>query len=178
MAISANPAYSSGVAAPRRNSVRGSLVRGQSARAPKTAAPGAPEHVADPTKPRSVIDYGLQRRSALSALRTRMSEPDADPILLRTARHHGEPAERDCPACRDAGLVEVTYVYGDELGPFSGRVRSAAELPAMATSFGAFTVYVVEVCCRCEWNFLARTYVLGDGVPRRPLAAPRDLMEA
>ena len=41
---------------------------------------------------------------------------------------------------------------------------------------GEFTVYVVEVCRRCHWNFLSMTYVLGDGVPRRPPATPRDLL--
>ena len=43
--------------------------------------------------------------------------------------------------------------------------------------FGAFSVYVVEVCQRCHWNFLLTTYVLGDGVPRRALPTPRDLLE-
>jgi len=65
--------------------------------------------------------------------------------------------------------MHVTYVYGDELGPYAGRIRASHELPAMARRFGAFTVYVVEVCQRCHWNFLTTSYVLGDGVPRRPL---------
>ena len=82
-----------------------------------------------------------------------------------------------CPACRDENLVTVTYVYGDQLGPYSGRVRSTEDLAAMAHEFGAFSVYVVEVCQRCHWNFLLRTYVLGDGVPRRPPATPRDLID-
>ena len=73
--------------------------------------------------------------------------------------------------------MHVTYVYGDELGPYAGRVRQSDELPRMAGQFGAFSVYVVEVCQRCHWNFLTTTYVLGDGVPRRPLATPRDLLE-
>lgn len=102
---------------------------------------------------------------------------DADPYLLKAARHHGEKAEAPCPACRDAGLVTVTYVYGDELGPYSGRIRATSELAAMASQFGRFTVYVVEVCQRCQWNFLLTTYVLGDGVPRRALRAPRDLLD-
>ena len=44
--------------------------------------------------------------------------------------------------------MTVTYVYGDELGPYSGRIRKGEELPAMAFQFGAFSVYVVEVCQR------------------------------
>jgi hypothetical protein len=71
----------------------------------------------------------------------------------------------------------VTYVYGDELGPYSGRIRSTDELAPMCRQFGAFSVYVVEVCQRCHWNFLLTTYVLGDGVPRRALPTPRDLLD-
>ena len=47
----------------------------------------------------------------------------------------------------------------------------------MATKFGSFNVYVVEVCGRCNWNFLITTYVLGDGVPRKALPTPRDLLD-
>ncbi len=102
---------------------------------------------------------------------------DADPYLLKAARFHGEPAGSACPACRDEGLVTVTYVYGDELGPYSGRIRETKDLARMAFDFGRFSVYVVEVCQRCHWNFLLRTYVLGDGVPRRALPTPRDLLD-
>jgi len=133
------------------------------------------EPVDDPTRPRSVIDYGLQRRRMIAGLRRggALSSDafDADQYLLRAARYHGEPASGPCPACKDPGLAHVTYVYGDELGPYSGRVRATADLPVMAGQFGSFTVYVVEVCQRCHWNFLTTTYVLGDGVPRRPARA-------
>jgi hypothetical protein len=47
----------------------------------------------------------------------------------------------------------------------------------MSHKFGSFSVYVVEVCQRCHWNFLLTTYVLGDGVPRRALPTPRDLLD-
>lgn len=127
------------------------------------------------------MDHGLERRAALRRLFGGRGLDsglcDADPYLLKAARFHGEPADQPCPACRDAGLVTVTYVFGDELGPYSGRIRATEDLPPMARRFGAFTVYVVEVCQRCHWNFLLRTYVLGDGVPRRALPAPRDLLE-
>ena len=93
---------------------------------------------------------------------------DADPYLLRAARHHGEATERPCPICRTEELVHVTYVFGDELGPFSGRVKSSAELPVMAYEHGHFRVYVVEVCTDCGWNHMITAFLLGDGVTRRP----------
>ena len=47
---------------------------------------------------REVIDYALQRRSTLQALRrpgrtlARQEACDADPMLIRAAKHHGEPS--------------------------------------------------------------------------------------
>lgn len=172
------------MAAPRKSAIRGTIARGASAPARRRSAAGPlpePEPVAQPDRPRAVVDHGLQRRAALRRLfggRGLDSDLcDADPYLLKAARFHGEPVGQACPACRDEGLVTVTYVYGDELGPYSGRIRKGEELPEMAFRFGAFSVYVVEVCQRCHWNFLLTTYVLGDGVPRRALPTPRDLLE-
>lgn len=122
---------------------------------------------------RAVIDYSLARRAALSELFTGGSLAvddvcDAHPYLLRAAKYHGEPTERLCPVCRRDRLIHVSYVYGDELGQFSGRIKATAELEEMAREHGEFTVYVVEVCRGCAWNHLALSYVLGDGTPRRP----------
>jgi hypothetical protein len=170
------------MAAPRKSAVRGTIARGESsskARARQRMA--EPEDVADPERPRAVVDHALDRRAALRRLfRGGMLDSDlcdADPYLLKAAKFHGEEAAGACPACRDAGLVTVTYVYGDELGPYSGRIRETKDLPRMAHEFGRFSVYVVEVCQKCHWNFLLRTYVLGDGVPRRALPTPRDLLD-
>ena len=177
------PVQSVGMAAPRKTAIRGTIARGESGsgRRARSAPPAPAEHVDDPTRPRSVVDHALQRRGALRRLfgggGLSSDLCDADPYLLRAARHHGEPAASGCPACRDDGLVTVTYVYGDELGPYSGRIRRTDELPTMAHRFGHFSVYVVEVCQRCHWNFLLTTYVLGDGVPRRALPTPRDLLD-
>jgi hypothetical protein len=172
------------MAAPRKSAIRGTIARGAPAPARRRGSEGplpAPEPVDHPERPREVIDRVLERRAALRRLfggRGLDSDAlDADPYLLKAAKFHGEPAEGPCPACRDAGLVTVTYVYGDELGPYSGRIRAAEDLPEMAHRFGRFSVYVVEVCQRCHWNFLLRTYVLGDGVPRRALPTPRDLLD-
>lgn len=121
-----------------------------------------------------MVDYGLARRATLTSLvtgtSTREDVCDAHPYLLRAARHHGEPTGRECPVCRRQRLVQVSYVYGDQLGPYAGRVKVAAELEVMAREHGEFRVYVVEVCSGCAWNHLVRSYVLGDGVDRGALS--------
>ena len=121
---------------------------------------------------RSVIDYALARRATLDSLYVGGASADdvcdADPYLLRAAKHHGVASERRCPVCHRADLREVTYAFGDELGQYSGRIKSAPELEEMAREHGEFRVYVVEVCLDCSWNHLTTSYVLGDGVPRRP----------
>lgn len=120
---------------------------------------------------RSVIDYTLARRALLADLYAgRLAGADAcdgNPYLLRAARHHGEPTGRACPVCRRERLTEVTYVYGDELGQLSGRVKASRELAAMESAYAEFTVYVVEVCCGCSWNHLTSSYLLGAGEPRQ-----------
>ena len=126
---------------------------------------------------RAVIDYSLQRRATLSALfrgaATMTDVCDADPYLLLAAKHHGLPTDRSCPVCRRGSLTELHYVYGDELGPFQGRIRAPRELDAMAQEHGEFRVYRVEVCQECSWNHLMSTFVMGDGTPRTPLRARR-----
>ena len=170
------------MAAPRHLSTRASRIRGARPNEPAHSPLPEAEDVADPARPRSVVDHALARRGMLERIRggdafARDDHTDADPYLIRAARHHGEATERPCPLCRKNDLVHVTYVFGDELGPFSGRVKSSPELPVMAYEHGQFRVYVVEVCDECGWNFLTMSYVLGDGVPRRPLRKPADLLD-
>jgi hypothetical protein len=116
---------------------------------------------------RLVVDYALARRATLASVRsgrTTLSDAcDAQPYLLRAAKYHGEPTEEPCPVCRKANVTHVTYVYGDELGQYAGRVKRTAELADMAAEYGEFRVYVVEVCQSCGWNHLATSYVLGTG---------------
>lgn len=120
-------------------------------------------------KASAIVDYGLARRATLASVyagRTTVSDVcDAHPYLLRAAKFHGEPTEDRCPICRRSLLTHVTYVYGDELGQYEGRVKQTRELAEMATEYGEFRVYVVEVCQSCEWNHLASSYVLGTGQP-------------
>jgi Family of unknown function (DUF5318) len=122
--------------------------------------------LANMTSRRSVVDYGLARRATLASVRSGRTTVadvcDAHPYLLRAAKFHGED---QCPICRKAKLTHVTYVYGDELGQYEGRVKQARELAEMAAEYGEFRVYVVEVCQSCGWNHLATSYVLGTGEP-------------
>src|SRR3984957_9375092 len=110
---------------------------------------------------RSVVDYALARRATLASVlsgRTTVTDVcDAHPYLLRAARFHGEATEVDCPICRNAKLTHVTYVYGDELGQYEGRVKQGRELDEMATEYGEFKGYVGEACQSCAWNPLALT---------------------
>jgi Family of unknown function (DUF5318) len=123
---------------------------------------------------REVVDYALQRRATLEALRrpgrpmARAEACDADPLLIRAAKHHGEPAGRACPVCDSPHLTLLHYVFGDQLGQYSGRIKRVAELEPMAHEFGEFKVVVVEVCPACHWNHMISSFLLGDGVKRKP----------
>ena len=122
---------------------------------------------------REVIDYALQRRATLQALRrsprtlTQADACDADPMLVRSALHHGEDANQRCPIC-ESMMVNLHYVSGEQLGQYSGRIKSTKELEEMQDEFGEFTVRVVEVCTECRWNHMISSFLLGDGVKRRP----------
>ena len=123
---------------------------------------------------RKSVDYGLQRRRTLEeiqgALRTMVSHDalDADPLLIRSALHHGDLTERRCPVNNCGRLLTLNYTFGDQLGQYSGRIKSAEELARMENEYGEFTVYVVEVCPECGWNHVVESYVLGDGTKRKP----------
>jgi len=123
---------------------------------------------------RDVVSYALQRRATLEALRrrSRTLSPadacDADPMLVRAAMHHGELSDASCPICDNPRLVTLRYVFGEQLGQYSGRIKATAELEEMAHEYGEFKVVVVEVCTDCRWNHMVESYLLGDGVKRRP----------
>ena len=123
---------------------------------------------------RKSVDYSLQRRRTLEelrgALRIMVSHEalDADPLLVRAALHHGELTNRRCPI-KDCGrLITLNYTFGDQLGQYSGRIKTPEELEKMENEYGEFTVYVVEVCPECGWNHVIESFVLGDGTPRKP----------
>ena len=152
-------------------------IRGERPTEPTTKTRGtrtpkrARKPVAEPARPREVIDHGLAKRAVLEAMRAggpfisdlREEYLMADPYLLRAAKHHGEQTERPCPVCAKTHLRHVTYIFGDDLGEFSGRVKSSPELAELAYEYGEFRVYVVEVCSECGWNHVHISYTLGDG---------------
>jgi hypothetical protein len=123
---------------------------------------------------RKSVDYSLQRRRTLEelqgALRTMVSHDalEADPLLIRAALHHGTLIDRRCPVNNCGRLLTLNYVFGDELGQYSGRIKSSEELDEMENEYGELTVYVVEVCSDCGWNHVIESYVLGDGTKRKP----------
>ena len=123
---------------------------------------------------REVIDYALQRRSTLEALRrpgrrlAKLDACDADPMLLRAAKHHGEPAQGPARSATAGTCCCCSYVFGDQLGQYSGRIKRTPELEEMAHEFGEFKVVVVEVCLACSWNHMIMSYLLGDGKKRKP----------
>jgi len=159
-----------GIAAPPRGDatlIHGSVVI-------KWRSPAEPRTLFGMWSQREVIDYALQRRSTLEALRrpgrrlARLDACDADPMLLRAAKHHGEPSRVPCPVCESTEMVNLQYVFGDQLGQYSGRIKKNVELEGMAHEFGEFKVVVVEVCQACSWNHMIMSYLLGDGVKRKP----------
>lgn len=137
--------------------------------------------IADPAAPRAVLEFALERKSVLTALQSGeplLDDPfDAHEYLFKAAQFHGELTTRDCPVCESEKLVELRYVYGKELGPYSGRIKSAHEINEMAYRFGNLKVFMVEVCQACRWNYLIRSYQVGDGVARRPLRRTRDWLD-
>jgi hypothetical protein len=118
---------------------------------------------------RAYIDYSLEKRATLMGVfRGTIDACDADPYLMRAAKFHGVRADRNCPVCKKDKLVELRYTFGDQLGQYSGRIKTLDELAEMEREFGEFRVYLVEVCRDCMWNHLVHSYLLGDGVNRKP----------
>ena len=137
--------------------------------------------ILDPSIPREVINYALQRRASVEdwksgrVLKTELC--DADTYLRKAAKSHGVPSSRKCPVCEVVDLVEISYVFGKELGPFSGRIKTPHDLLRMSKEHGQIKVFVVEVCQGCSWNHVYSSYVLGDGKARRPLRKPADWLD-
>ena len=137
--------------------------------------------ILDPSIPREVINYSLQRRASVEdwksgrVLKTDLC--DADTYLRKAAKFHGVPTSRKCPICEVVDLVEISYVFGKELGPFSGRIKTPHDLLRMSKEHGQIKVFVVEVCQGCSWNHVYSSYVLGDGKARRPLRKPADWLD-
>ncbi len=122
---------------------------------------------------REVVDYALQRRATLESWRRapralRENVCDAEPILIRSALHHGEETDTSCPICEHERMMQLNYVFGEQLGQYSGRIKPPVELEEMQNEFGEFKVCVVEVCTECGWNYMIKVFLLGDGQKRKP----------
>ena len=72
-------------------------------------------------------------------------------------------------------MVVLHYAFGDQLGQYSGRIKSTNELNDMQSEYGEFRVYVVEVCMGCHWHHLIQSFKLGDGRFRKPPRRVRTL---
>ncbi|MGI8416816.1 MAG: DUF5318 domain-containing protein [Nakamurella sp.] len=124
---------------------------------------------------RGLVDYALQRRAVLAEVmsgRTGVTDVcDASPYLIRAAKFHGVPTDLTCPVCRKEQLINVFWIYGDEIKHMAGSARTPPELEKLAGSVGEFSVYQVEVCRSCSWNQLVASFVMGsdgaDELPRR-----------
>lgn len=119
---------------------------------------------------RCVVDYSLARRAALHGLRTGRIRPeeacDAQVYLRRAARYHGLPTDEPCPVCQTERLTLVMYAFGDCFpSGGNGRARARKELRELAAALPEFSVFAVEVCLGCGWNYLITSYVLGTGEP-------------
>jgi Family of unknown function (DUF5318) len=117
---------------------------------------------------RCVVDYSLARRAALAGLRSGRIRPedacDAQVYLRRAARYHGQQTTETCPVCQAEQLMLVTYAFGDCFPKGgNGRARARRELQELAQELPDFSVFVVEVCLGCGWNYLVTSYVLGTG---------------
>ena len=103
---------------------------------------------------REVVDGGLQRRNTHRPLQGRqrtlnLSDAcDADPILTRSARHHGEAHPSARPACSRSTLVTMNDAFDEQPAQWSGRV--------------------VLVGHDRGCNHMTHSYLLGDGVKLTP----------
>ncbi len=118
---------------------------------------------------RDVVDHALARRALLRSLyggglfttTSSYDVCDASVFLKRAAQAYGVQTDRTCPICRKERLWEVSWVYGDDIGAYSGSARNAAQLDALDRAYPDFAVHEVEVCQRCDWNHLVRSYRAG-----------------
>jgi hypothetical protein len=127
---------------------------------------------------RGFTDYRMAKRALVRQV-TRGTVPvtdvcDAHPELMQAARNVGAVADRRCPICRIAdrraeiapdgadNLRLVTYVFGDGLRRKSGLVVwTRDELDQLAARHDSLSVYQVECCLVCGWNYLMASYLLG-----------------
>lgn len=122
----------------------------------------------------SQVDYRLARNSMIRNFRNgRLSSLDvcdAHPELMRAAVHIGEETSEQCPICEETNVVLVSYVFGNGLGASGHNVTSKREISKLARQTDEMTCYVVEVCPKCRWNHLAKSFRLAGNRRKRPSA--------
>jgi hypothetical protein len=123
-----------------------------------------PDAIGAAARPTGVVDYRLARNSIVKEFKrgrlTRLDVCDAQPELLRNAKHCGRPAPEPCPIC-ESQLVLVTYVFGNRLPPNGRCITKMKELATFERATIERAAYVVEVCGECAWNHLVRSYPIG-----------------
>jgi len=110
------------------------------------------------------VDYRLARNSVVREFRkgrlSKLDVCDAQPELLRAALNCGQETHEDCPICEAGKVVLVSYAFGSRLPPSGRVVTSRSELSKLTRSGRELACYVVEVCPRCAWNHLAKTFAV------------------
>ena len=121
----------------------------------------------------SQVNYRLARNSIIRNFRNgRLSSLDvcdAHPELMRAATNIGDSTSEECPICEETNVVLVSYVFGNGLGASGHNVTNKAEITKLARRTDELTCYVVEVCPKCRWNHLARSFRLAG--KRKPQSA-------
>lgn len=122
-----------------------------------------------------VTDYTMARRSVLNELRSgvlsRADVCDAQPELLRVAKHQGTPSEGACPVCESDGCVVVAFAFGERLARRNGRMVETREIPEYVAIDGV-RCYSVEVCTECSWNHILQAFL---GTDADQIADPAEL---
>jgi len=118
------------------------------------------------------IDYRLTRKSVISEFKkgrlARHDVCDAHPELVRAARNNvGEESSEPCPICEEANVVLVSYVFGPGMPAHGKCVATREELARLGRDGDELACYVVEVCPKCSWNHLARTFLVTPSRSRR-----------
>jgi Family of unknown function (DUF5318) len=112
------------------------------------------------------VDYRLTRNLIVSEFRkgrlSRLDVCDAHPELLRAAANVGDESHEDCPICEETKLRLVSYAFGPRLPPSGTCVTSRRELTKLARG-RHLNCYIVEVCPKCSWNHLVRSFGVAPG---------------
>ena len=122
--------------------------------------------------PGGVIDYRLARMGAVSEYKkgrvAKHEVCDAHPELVRAARNNvGEESSEPCPICEEGNVVLVSYVFGPGMPAHGKCVATKEELTRLGRAGDELACYVVEVCPKCSWNHLARTFLVTPSRSRR-----------